>query len=135
MVYLTRIEKFNAAHRLYVDHWTEEKNKEVFGKCCNKNWHGHNYTLHVTVAGEPDHDTGFVMDARELSSIINEHILSALDHSNLNLDEHFIPKNLQPTTEIVAKYIFLQLAPHITKARLHSIRLFETDTIYAEYLG
>ncbi|MBC7776082.1 MAG: 6-carboxytetrahydropterin synthase, partial [Phycisphaerae bacterium] len=99
MVYITRIERFNAAHKLWVEDWTEEQNREVFGKCSNKNWHGHNYNLHVTIKGRPDPKTGFVMDVKKLSEIIREEVIEHLDHSNLNLDVFFIPKGLQPTTE------------------------------------
>ena len=99
MVYITRIEKFNAAHKLWVADWTEEQNREVFGKCSNKNWHGHNYTLHVTVKGRPDPHTGFIIDVKKLSTIIKDEVVEHLDHSNLNLDVEFIPKGMQPTTE------------------------------------
>lgn len=135
MVYLTRIERFNAAHRLYVNEWSEEKNREVFGKCCNKNWHGHNYSLHVTVCGNPDPLTGFVMDVRTLADIIKEHVIEFLDHNNLNLDVPFIPSDMMPTTENLCIVIFNQLKPHIEGARLYAVRLHETETIYAEYRG
>jgi 6-pyruvoyltetrahydropterin/6-carboxytetrahydropterin synthase len=135
MVYLTRREQFNAAHKLWVDSWSEKKNNEVFGKCANPNWHGHNYSLFVTVKGTPDHQTGFVMDAKKLSKIIRRHITGKLDHSNLNLDVEFIPKNIQPTTENLVILIWQQLAPRIKGCKLHSVRLQETDNIFAEYLG
>jgi 6-pyruvoyltetrahydropterin/6-carboxytetrahydropterin synthase len=135
MVYITRVEKFNAAHKLWVKAWSEEKNLEVFGKCANHNWHGHNYYLHVTVKGTPDPDTGFIMDAKYLSRLIKKHILDHLDHRNLNLDVEFIPPNIQPTTENLVVLIWKQLAPHIKGAALHRIKLFETDSIYAEYFG
>ena len=99
MVYLTRIERFNAAHKLWVAEWSDEKNVEVFGKCSNKNWHGHNYTLFVTVKGTPDPMTGFIIDAKRLSKMTKDLVTEKLDHANLNLDVDFIPKNLQPTTE------------------------------------
>ena len=92
MVYITRIERFNAAHKLWVDAWTEEQNREMFGKCSNKNWHGHNYSLHITVKGRPDPLTGFIIDVKKLSVIIKEEVTDHLDHSNLNLDVDFIPK-------------------------------------------
>jgi 6-pyruvoyltetrahydropterin/6-carboxytetrahydropterin synthase len=137
MVYLTRIERFNAAHKLWVESWSEEQNKAVFGKCSNKNWHGHNYALHVTVKGAPDPMTGFVLDAKVLGSIIREHITDKLDHSNLNLDVDFIPKNLQPTTENLTILIWQQLAPLVQQPNcsLYAVRLYETETIYAEYRG
>jgi 6-pyruvoyltetrahydropterin/6-carboxytetrahydropterin synthase len=135
MVYLTRVEKFNAAHKLYVEHWSEDKNKEVFGKCANKNWHGHNYSLFVTVKGKPDPDTGFIVNAKELSLIIKNVIVEKLDHSNLNLDVDFIPKGMQPSTENLVILIWNQLLPHILGCTLHSVKLQETDSIYAEYFG
>jgi 6-pyruvoyltetrahydropterin/6-carboxytetrahydropterin synthase len=136
MVYITRIEKFNAAHKLWVESWTEEENRRVFGKCSNHNWHGHNYYLHVTVKGRPDPTTGFIVDAKTLSSLIQEHVTDLLDHSNLNLDVPFIPKGLMPTTENLVIVIWKQLAPVIpASCRLHCIRLYETDSIYAEYYG
>lgn len=135
MVYITRIETFNAAHKLWVDEWSEEKNIEVFGKCSNKNWHGHNYKLYVTVKGVPNAQTGFIIDAKYLSKIIKKYVTDFLDHSNLNLDVPFIPKGLQPTTENLVILIWDQLEPHIEDGTLHSVRLQETDTIYAEYFG
>lgn len=135
MVYLTRKERFNAAHKLWVNDWSEEKNFEVFGKCANPNWHGHNYTLYVTIKGRPHPQTGFVMDAKVLSKIVREVITSKLDHSNLNLDVDFIPKDLQPTTENLVILMWQQLNPHITDAQLHCIKLEETENIFAEYYG
>ncbi len=135
MVYLTRRERFNAAHKLWVDGWSEEKNIAVFGKCANKNWHGHNYELFVTVKGQPDPVTGFIMDVKKLGDLIKEKIINKVDHSNLNLDIDFLPKNNQPTTENLVIYFWKELAPHITECQLHSIRLHETENIYAEYFG
>lgn len=135
-VYLTRIEKFNAAHKLYVPDWSLEKNLEVFGKCANANWHGHNYILEVTVKGTPDPVTGFIIDAKVLSKIVKEHIIEMLDHKNLNLDVDFIPGNMMPTTENLIILIWKQLAPYISgNASLHKLKLIETDTIFAEYYG
>jgi 6-pyruvoyltetrahydropterin/6-carboxytetrahydropterin synthase len=134
-VYLTRIEKFNAAHKLWVPSWSEDENLQFFGKCANKNWHGHNYTLYITVKGQPDPLTGFVIDAKKLSTIIREHITSKLDHSNLNLDVDFIPNNILPTTENMTVLIWEQLAPLIVGCQLHCVKLQETDTIFAEYYG
>ena len=136
MVYLTRKESFNAAHKLWVDSWSAEKNKTVFGKCANVNWHGHNYTLFVTVKGSPDPETGFVIDAKLLSELVREHIVEHLDHKNLNLDVPFIPQNRQPTTENLVILIWQQLSPLLPDGcRLHSIKLCETENIYAEYFG
>jgi 6-pyruvoyltetrahydropterin/6-carboxytetrahydropterin synthase len=137
MVYLTRIEKFNAAHKLWVPEWSDAENDAVFGKCANRNWHGHNYALHVTVKGSPNPTTGFIIDAKKLAQIIRIHATDLLDHSNLNLDVPFIPKNLQPTTENLVILIWNQLASEIFAhgCQLHRIQLWETDTIYAEFFG
>lgn len=136
MVYLTRVEKFNAAHKLWVSQWSEEKNREVFGKCANANWHGHNYALHVTVKGEPDPFTGFIMDAKKLGQLVQEVIIRHVDHSNLNLDVPFIPKDIQPTSENLVILFWRQLAPRLPDhVKLHALKLQETDTIYAEYFG
>ena len=135
MVYLTRIERFNAAHKLFVEDWSDEKNKEVFGKCANKNWHGHNYKLHVTVKGSPDPITGFVIDVKVLSQIIKEVIIEKVDHSNLNLDVPFIPKGTLPTTENLIIAFWKELAPRLNNCDLHCIKLYETENIYAEYFG
>ncbi len=89
MVYLTRLEHFNAAHKLYNPSWSKEKNEAVFGECANENWHGHNFELYVTVKGIPDEETGFLMDAKKLSQLIQQHVTEKLDHKNLNLDVDF----------------------------------------------
>jgi 6-pyruvoyltetrahydropterin/6-carboxytetrahydropterin synthase len=137
IVYLTRIEKFNAAHKLWIPQWTEDENMAYFGKCANKNWHGHNYRLFVTVKGQPDPLVGFIIDAKKLGKIIREVITDKLDHSNLNLDVDFIPEGVMPTTENMCILIWQQLEPYIAKegCNLHCIKLQETDTIYAEYYG
>src|SRR6478672_2716768 len=90
MVYITRIEHFNAAHKLYNPDWSVEKNDAVFGKCANENWHGHNFELYVTIKGIPHPDTGFVFDAKRLSKLVKEHVTDKLDHKNLNLDVDFM---------------------------------------------
>lgn len=135
MVYLTRSEHFNAAHKLYNPNWTPEKNDEVFGKCTNQNWHGHNYELLVTVKGKPDPDTGFVFDVKRLSIIIKEHIIEKLDHRNLNVDVDFM-KGQMCSTENLAIAIWQQLVPHLPAGvQLHAIKLYETPRIYVEYFG
>jgi 6-pyruvoyltetrahydropterin/6-carboxytetrahydropterin synthase len=134
MVYLTRKEHFNAAHMLRNDSWSEEKNVEVFGKCANQNWHGHNYNLFVTIRGEPHPDTGFIMNVKELSVIINRYVIEKLDHKNLNVDVDFM-KDVIPSTENLAIEIWKQLKPHITACELHCVKLYETENIYAEYFG
>jgi len=134
VVYLTRKEHFNAAHKLYNKDWSEEENDTVFGKCANKNWHGHNFDLFVTVKGTPDPQTGFIMNAKELSRIIQEVIITKLDHKNLNVDVESL-KGIMPSTENVAKMIWAQLEPHIQACKLHCVKLYETENIYVEYFG
>jgi 6-pyruvoyltetrahydropterin/6-carboxytetrahydropterin synthase len=135
MVYLTRQEHFNAAHKLYNPSWTKEKNDEVFGKCANDNWHGHNYDLYVTVKGEPDAETGFLFDVKKLSVIIKECVIEKLDHKNLNLDVDFM-KGKMCSSENLAVGIWEQLESHLpSNVQLHSIKLYETPRIYVEYFG
>lgn len=135
MIYLTRHEHFNAAHKLYNPNWTEEKNIEVFGKCANSNWHGHNYDLIVTVKGEVDPETGFLMDAKKLSKILEVHVCEKLDHRNLNLDVEFMKGKLT-STENLAMAIWQQIEPHLpTNVKLHCVKLYETPRICVEYFG
>lgn len=135
MVYLTRLEHFNAAHKLYNPNWTPEKNEAMFGKCANENWHGHNYDLFVTIKGHVNEDTGFLFDVKKLSEIIKENILEKLDHKNLNIDVDFM-KGKMCSTENLAKAIWQQLAPHLPEeVKLHCIKLYETPRIYVEYFG
>lgn len=135
MVYLTRIEHFNAAHKLFNPGWSREKNEIIFGKCANENWHGHNYELYVTIKGEVDDNTGFLFDIKKLSSVIKEYILDKLDHKNLNVDVDFL-KGKMCSTENVAKEIWQQLQPNLPdNVKLHCIKLYETPRIYAEYFG
>lgn len=135
MVYLTRVEHFNAAHKLFNPSWSRERNEEVFGVCANENWHGHNYELYVTVKGEPDPDTGFLYDVKKLSLVIQEFVIEKLDHRNLNLDVPFM-KDKMCSTENLAIGIWNELLPHIpAEISLHCIRLYETPRIYVEYFG
>jgi len=135
MVYLTRAEHFNAAHKLYNPSWSKEKNDEVFGKCANDNWHGHNYELFVTVKGDPDPDTGFLIDAKKLSGIINRFVIDKLDHRNLNLDVDFMQGKMCSSENLVIE-IWNQLQPNLpANVQLHCIKLFETPRIYVEYFG
>lgn len=135
MVYLTRVEHFNAAHKLYNPDWSIEKNEAVFGKCANEHWHGHNYELFVTIKGRPDPETGFVYDVKQLSRLIQEHVLEKLDHKNLNMDVDFMAGKLC-STENLAIAIWQQLNPHLPAAvQLHCIKLYETPRIYVEYFG
>lgn len=135
MIFLTRHEHFNAAHKLYNPNWTEEKNNAVFGKCANANWHGHNYELMVTIKGEVDPETGFLMDAKKLSDILQKEVCEKLDHKNLNLDVDFM-HGVLASTENLAMAIWQQITPHLpTNVKLHCVRLYETPRIGVEYYG
>lgn len=138
MVYLSRLEHFNAAHKLYNPKWSEEKNKAVFGPCSNENWHGHNYELIVTVKGKPDPETGFVIDLKQLSILIRENIIKKVDHKNLNLDVPFMKDQLASTENLIIAFwnILEPLIPGISSsARLHSLKLYETPRNFVEYFG
>ena len=135
MVYLTRIEHFNAAHKLYNPNWSREKNEEVFGRCSNENWHGHNFELYVTIKGEPDPETGFIYDAKRLGALINEKVVEKLDHRNLNVDVDFMKGKMCSIENLVVE-IWKQLQPHLPQpVRLHCLKLVETSKIYVEYYG
>ena len=135
MVYLTRVEHFNAAHKLFNPQWSREKNEEVFGKCANENWHGHNYELFVTIKGETNSNTGFLFDAKKLSLLIKEHVLDKLDHKNLNVEVDFL-KDQMCSTENLVVGIWKQLQPQLPGyVQLHCIKLYETPRIYVEYFG
>ena len=135
MIYLTRIEHFNAAHKLYNTEWTREQNEQVFGKCANDNWHGHNYDLYITVKGNIDQNTGFLVDVKKLSVIINEHVLEKVDHKNLNIEVDFL-KGKICSTENLAKGIWAELLPHLPEnVELHCVKLYETARIFVEYFG
>ncbi|MEI6488849.1 MAG: 6-carboxytetrahydropterin synthase [Bacteroidota bacterium] len=136
MINITRKEHFNAAHKLHNPAWSDEKNLEVFGKCANPNWHGHNYELFVTVRGEVNPETGYSINLRELSAIIRKHVTDKLDHKNLNMDVDFM-KGLMPSTENVAIAIWKELLPHISAlgCTLYCIKLCETANNYVEYYG
>ena len=136
MIYITRRERFNAAHKLFREEWSNEENLEVFGKCSNPNWHGHNYELFVTVKGEIDPKTGFVIDLKVLKQIILTHVTEKLDHKNVNLDVDFM-KGKMASTEVLAVEIFNQLKPHVEAlgAEMHKIKLCETENNFVEYFG
>lgn len=136
MIYITRRERFCAAHKLSRDDWSHQENEDFFGKCSNQNWHGHNYELFVTIKGEVVPETGFVMDLKVLKEVINEVIIEKVDHRNLNLDVDFM-KGKMASTEVIAIEIFNQLRPHIENynAQLHSVKLFETENNFVEYFG
>ena len=135
-VYITRRETFNAAHKLWQPNWSEEKNNEVFGRCANKNWHGHNFVLFVTVCGDPDPETGFVMNLKDLSSIIKQEVTEKLDHKNLNLDVSFL-EGIMASTEHIVIAIWEILEPKIATygAELSKIKLVETENNFVEYFG
>jgi 6-pyruvoyltetrahydropterin/6-carboxytetrahydropterin synthase len=135
-VYITRRETFNAAHKLWNEHWSNEKNAEVFGRCSNHNWHGHNFTLYVTVKGLPDLDTGFVINLKRLSELIQEEVIEHIDHKNMNLDVPFL-KGMLASTENVAIAIWDRLFEPVKLAggELVKIKLVETENNYVEYFG
>jgi 6-pyruvoyltetrahydropterin/6-carboxytetrahydropterin synthase len=136
MIFITRRETFSAAHKLSRSDWSEEKNKKIFGKCSNPNWHGHNYILWVTVKGEVDPETGFVANLSTISDIIKQYVLDKVDHKNLNEDVDFLKGRLS-STETVAIAIWQQLEKPINQlgCKLHCVKIQETDKNYVEYLG
>ena len=138
IVFVSRKEHFNAAHKLSNPAWTEEKNKEVFGPCANENWHGHNYDLIVTVAGEVDPDTGFVVDLKNLSTLVRKEITNKVDHKNLNLDVDFMKDKLASTENLVIEFWKI-LEPKISSisryGKLYSLKLYETPLNYVEFKG
>jgi len=138
-VYITKQVHFCAAHKLYNPKWSEEKNEEVFGPCANKNWHGHNFDLFVTIKGALDPDTGFVMNFKDLKQIVKDEVLEAVDHMNLNLDVPFMKGKLTSCENLIIEFWNI-LFPLIEKesdgrASLHALKLYETPTSYAEYYG
>ncbi|RZF60340.1 6-pyruvoyl trahydropterin synthase family protein [Sphingobacterium corticibacterium] len=136
MIYITRRERFSAAHKLYREDWSQEQNEAVFGNCSNPNWHGHNYELFVTVKGEIDPETGFLIDLKKMKSIILEHVISKLDHKNVNLDVDFM-KGKKASTEVIAVEIFHVLKPYFDQesVQLHVVKLYETENNFVEYFG
>lgn len=136
MIYITRKESFNAAHKLARKDWSDEQNLAVYGKCANPNWHGHNYELYVTVKGEINPETGFLVDLKWMKKVINENVVDKLDHKNLNLDVDFMKDQLA-STENLAIAIWDILMPLIQEggAILHSIKLYETENNFVEYFG
>ncbi len=136
MMHITRRESFNAAHRLYRPEWDDEKNMEVFGKCSNPNWHGHNYELFVTVKGEVDPGTGFVLNLKKLSQIIKSRVIEKIDHKNMNLEVEFMTGRLA-STENLAIGIWEQLRQPVEElgASLHCVKVVETENNFVEYYG
>jgi len=137
VVYITRKEHFNAAHKLYRPDWSDEQNEAVFGPCSNKNWHGHNYELWVTIKGEPNPETGFVVDLKWLSQLIRRELIEHLDHKNLNLDVPFMEGQMS-STENLAIACWQVIQPHIeadARCKLHCIKIAETASNSVEYYG
>ena len=136
MIHITRRERFNAAHRLFREDFSDEQNMEIFGKCSNPNWHGHNYELCVTVKGEINKETGFLVNLKRLSLIIRETVIVQLDHKNINLEVDFMKGKLA-STENLAVGIWEQLEPHIIElgTGLHCVKVTESENNFVEYFG
>lgn len=136
MIYVTRRERFSAAHKLFRAEWSAERNEAVFGGCSNPNWHGHNYELFVTVKGDINPETGFVIDLKLMKQLINKHIIEKLDHKNINLDVDFM-RNKMASTEVLTMEIFHILKPVFEEENvtLHSVKIHETENNSAEYFG
>ncbi|MGA2407021.1 MAG: 6-carboxytetrahydropterin synthase [Bacteroidales bacterium] len=136
MIYLTRRERFCAAHRMFRQEWSDEVNRNIFGKCSNPNWHGHNYILWVTVKGEPSEEHGFVMNINILKQIILDNVINKIDHKNINLEVEFM-KGRIATTENLAVAIWDELKPFIEKERasLYCVKIEETENNSIEYYG
>lgn len=136
MIYITRRERFNAAHRLFRPDFSEAKNLEVFGKCSNPNWHGHNYELFVTVKGNINPETGFLVNLKKLSKIIRDTVIQKLDHKNINLEVDFMKGKLA-STENLAVGIWEELKPLISElnAQLHCVKVVESENNFVEYFG
>lgn len=136
MIYITRRERFSAAHKLYKEEWSTEKNVAIFGNCSNPNWHGHNYELFVTVKGDVNPETGFVIDLKIMKAIINAHVIDKLDHKNINQDVDFMAGKMA-STEVIAIEIFNVLEPLFKQENvlLHSVKLHETENNSVEYFG
>jgi len=138
MLYVSRKEHFNAAHKLYNPSWSKEKNVEIFGPCANENWHGHNFDLIVTIKGLPDPDSGFVVDLKKLSTLIKVEVTEKLDHKNLNTDVDFMIGKLASCENLIVeiwRILEKELPSITTRGKLHSLKLFETPRNYVEYFG
>ncbi len=136
MIYLTRRERFCAAHRLYKAEWSDKKNEEVFGKCSNPNWHGHEYVVYITVKGNINPETGYVINLKTLSKLIKNLVIEKTDHKNINLEVEFM-KGKMASTENLAVSIWHQLQEPIREhnAELHRVRIVETENNYVDYYG
>lgn len=138
MIYVSRKEHFNAAHKLYNPSWSKEKNEEVFGACANEYWHGHNFELIVTVKGNPDPETGFVVDLKKLGDLIKTSIINKVDHRNLNMDVDFMKDKLPSCENLIVEFwkiIELELPKITSTAKLHYLKLIETPKNFVEYYG
>ena len=133
-VTVTRRLNFNAAHRLHNPELSESENKELFGLCNNPNWHGHNYRLDVSVTGEIDQRTGYVIDLKRLRDIVETHLIDKMDHKNLNVEVDFM-RGVNPTAENIVIACWRVLEPVVRPGRLKLLRLWETDNNYVEYEG
>jgi 6-pyruvoyltetrahydropterin/6-carboxytetrahydropterin synthase len=134
MIYLTRKCEFSASHFYHNPKWSERENVRVFGKCANLNGHGHNYTLEVTVKGEIDPVTGFVVDLKELKDILNREVVDAMDHRHLNKEVPEFASKI-PTSENIAIAIWQRLEPKLKVAKLHRVRLYELPDLFVDYYG
>lgn len=134
LVSVTRLLRFNAAHRVHNPELTDAENERLFGKCNNPNWHGHNYTLEVSVSGEPDPVTGYVIDLAAVKRVVERAFVEKVDHRNFNLDVPFM-KDVNPTTENIIVAAWRQIEPALRPARLTRLRLWETENNYVEYEG
>ena len=134
MFYVTRRETFSAAHRLYNPNLSDEENERIFGKCSNPNWHGHNYTLEVVVAGKINPETGYVIDLKLLKEIIIKNVIVKVDHKNLNTETDFM-HGIIPTAENIAVQIWNQLVDKMPEGRLYSVKIYETENNFFEYRG
>jgi 6-pyruvoyltetrahydropterin/6-carboxytetrahydropterin synthase len=134
MILLTRKAEFSASHYYWNDAWSAEENERVFGKCANRNGHGHNYTLEVTVAGDVDGSTGFVVDLKQLKDVMEREVVSVYDHRHLNKEVPEFARAI-PTTENIAIAVWKRLEGKIPGARLHRVRVYEMPDLFADYYG
>jgi len=136
MIHITRRERFNAAHRLFRSDFSDEQNMQIFGKCSNPNWHGHNYELFVTVKGEVNPETGFLINLKALSKLIRERVIEKIDHKNINIEVPFMQAKFA-STEMLAMAIWDELADGVLAlgANLHCVKLYESENNFVEYFG
>lgn len=138
MVYVSRTEHFNAAHKLYNPNWSKEKNEKVFGPCANENWHGHNFELIVTVKGDPDPETGFVVDMKKLGELVQKEVINRVDHKNLNLDVPFMKEKMATCENLILEFWKI-LEPAVktisATGHLYKLKLYETKKNFVEYYG